>query len=64
MQAALADQGRYLLLYSTAAASLGAAGHGAHALASAYQDGLSESQDDARLHTVCIPSAAFGDTGR
>ncbi|KPY86102.1 Yersiniabactin polyketide/non-ribosomal peptide synthetase [Pseudomonas syringae pv. tagetis] len=64
LQAALADQGRYLLLYSSAAASLGAAGQGAHALASAYLDGLAESQVDARLHTVSIAWGAWGETGR
>ncbi|ATV18445.1 type I polyketide synthase [Pseudomonas syringae] len=64
LQTALADQGRYLLLYSSAAASLGAAGQGAHAVASAYLDGLAESQTDARLHTVSIAWGAWGETGR
>ncbi|WP_230848340.1 beta-ketoacyl reductase, partial [Pseudomonas savastanoi] len=64
LQTALADQGRYLLLYSSAAASLGAAGQGAHALASAYLDGLAESRVDTRLHTVSIAWGAWGETGR
>ncbi|EPN58151.1 yersiniabactin polyketide/non-ribosomal peptide synthetase, partial [Pseudomonas syringae pv. actinidiae ICMP 19096] len=37
---------------------------GAHALASAYLDGLAESQTDARLHTVSIAWGAWGETGR
>ncbi|MBI6855834.1 alpha/beta fold hydrolase [Pseudomonas cichorii] len=64
LQTALADQGRYLLLYSSAAASLGAPGQGAHALASAYLDGLAESSPGARLRTISIAWGAWGEIGR
>ncbi|MBX8607373.1 alpha/beta fold hydrolase [Pseudomonas cichorii] len=64
LQTALADQGRYLLLYSSAAASLGAPGQGAHALASAYLDGLAESSPGASLRTISIAWGAWGEIGR
>ncbi|WCM94110.1 SDR family oxidoreductase [Acidovorax sp. NCPPB 2350] len=60
-----ANQGRYLLLYSSAAAALGAAGQGAHALASAYLDGLALAQGPDTLPTVVsIAWGAWGETGR
>ncbi|MEE4149489.1 SDR family NAD(P)-dependent oxidoreductase [Pseudomonas viridiflava] len=61
---ALAEQGRYLLLYSSAAASLGAPGQGAHALASAWLDGLAESRPGTSLRTLSIAWGAWGETGR
>ncbi|RMQ40900.1 bactin polyketide/non-ribosomal peptide synthetase [Pseudomonas cichorii] len=64
LQSALADQGRYLLLYSSAAASLGAPGQGAHALASAYLDGLAESSPQSGLRTISIAWGAWGEVGR
>ncbi|MBX8601220.1 alpha/beta fold hydrolase [Pseudomonas cichorii] len=64
LQNALADQGRYLLLYSSAAASLGAPGQGAHALASAYLDGLAEATPDSNLRTISIAWGAWGEIGR
>ncbi|MFJ4142891.1 polyketide synthase [Pseudomonas sp. NPDC089734] len=64
LQNALADQGRYLLLYSSAAASLGASGQGAHALASAYLDGLAEANPKASLRTLSIAWGAWGEIGR
>ncbi|CAD0330451.1 type I polyketide synthase [Xanthomonas hortorum] len=60
-----AHHGRYLLLYSSAAAALGAAGQGAHALASAYLDGLALAQDPNTLpKVISIGWGAWGDTGR
>lgn len=57
--------GRYLLLYSSAAAALGAAGQGAHALASAYLDGLALAhRNDASPTVVSIGWGAWGETGR
>ena len=64
LQHALADGGRYLLLYSSAAASLGAPGQGAHALASAYLDGLAEAQCADGLRTLSIAWGAWGEVGR
>ncbi|WP_265670187.1 acyltransferase domain-containing protein [Verminephrobacter eiseniae] len=59
------NHGRYLLLYSSAAAALGAAGQGAHALASAYLDGLALAQSPDTLPTVVsIAWGAWGETGR
>ncbi|WP_042628072.1 type I polyketide synthase [Burkholderia plantarii] len=56
---------RYLLLYSSAAATLGAPGQAAHALASGYLDGLADAQRPAELPTVIsIAWGAWGDTGR
>ncbi|PPT74829.1 type I polyketide synthase, partial [Xanthomonas arboricola] len=60
-----ANRGRYLLLYSSAAAALGAAGQAAHALASAYLDGLALAQDQSGLpQVVSIAWGAWGETGR
>ncbi len=60
-----AQHGRYLLLYSSAAAPLGAAGQGAHAFASAYLDGLAFAHRDSTLPTVVsIAWGAWGETGR
>ncbi len=57
--------GRYLLLYSSAAASLGAAGQAAHAMASAYLDGLAEGQaGKPGPATIAIAWGAWGETGR
>ncbi|MEF9898129.1 MAG: SDR family NAD(P)-dependent oxidoreductase [Pseudomonas sp.] len=64
LQQALAAQGRYLLLYSSAAASLGAPGQGAHALASAYLDGLAESSLDQPLRVLSLAWGAWGEVGR
>ncbi|NWB89993.1 type I polyketide synthase [Pseudomonas agarici] len=64
LQEALAEQGRYLLLYSSAAASLGAPGQGAHALASAYLDGLAEATVDQPLRTLSLAWGAWGEVGR
>jgi len=58
----------YLLLYSSAAAALGSAGQAAHALASAYLDGLayqSATRDDQQSVTVVsIGWGAWGESGR
>ncbi|MGG1953393.1 type I polyketide synthase [Ralstonia solanacearum] len=60
-----AHGGRYLLLYSSAAAALGAPGQGAHALASAYLDGLAEAQASAEAPTViAVAWGAWGEAGR
>ena len=57
--------GRYLLLYSSAAASLGAAGQAAHAMASAYLDGLAEAQAGrSGPATIAIGWGAWGEAGR
>ncbi|MHC6227397.1 SDR family oxidoreductase [Pseudomonas sp. X10] len=64
LQEALQQDGRYLLLYSSAAASLGAPGQGAHALASAYLDGLADTPASEGLHTVSIAWGAWGEIGR
>ncbi|MDF0732205.1 SDR family oxidoreductase [Pseudomonas entomophila] len=64
LQAALQEGGRYLLLYSSAAASLGAPGQGAHALASAYLDGLADTQAHGALRTLSIAWGAWGEVGR
>lgn len=56
--------GRYLLLYSSAAAALGAAGQGAHALASAYLDGLAQSAPASSAPAVIsLAWGAWGETG-
>jgi yersiniabactin nonribosomal peptide/polyketide synthase len=58
-------RGRYLLLYSSSAAALGSPGQGAHALASAYLDGLAEQQASAAAPaTIAIAWGAWGETGR
>ncbi|THF65005.1 SDR family NAD(P)-dependent oxidoreductase [Pseudothauera nasutitermitis] len=59
----------YLLLYSSAAAALGSAGQAAHALASAYLDGLAHeaaTSDGGRkaVTVVAIGWGAWGETGR
>ncbi len=60
-----AHDGRYLLLYSSAAAALGAPGQGAHALASAYLDGLAQAQASGDTPTVIsIAWGAWGEVGR
>lgn len=60
----LAHQGRYLLLYSSAAAALGAAGQGAHALASAYLDGLAQSAPaGSALTVISMAWGAWADVG-
>lgn len=56
---------RYLLLYSSAAATLGAPEQGAHALASGYLDGLADAQRDAAGPAViAISWGAWDDLGR
>lgn len=62
---------RYLLLYSSAAAALGAAGQGAHAFASGYLDGLAQQAagwqaEDAgpALMVASIAWGAWGEVGR
>lgn len=64
-----ADAHSYLLLYSSAAAALGSAGQAAHALASAYLDGLAyqaATADGGRkaVTVVAIGWGAWGETGR
>lgn len=59
----------YLLLYSSAAAALGSAGQAAHALASAYLDGLAHqaATTDRGRQAVMVLSigwGAWGETGR
>jgi len=58
----------YLLLYSSAAAALGSAGQAAHALASAYLDGLAyqaTTRDGQKCVTVVsIGWGAWGESGR
>ncbi|WP_342310532.1 beta-ketoacyl synthase N-terminal-like domain-containing protein [Burkholderia pyrrocinia] len=56
---------RYLLLYSSAAAALGATGQAAHALACAYLDGLADARRDADAPAVvAIAWGAWSDAGR
>lgn len=60
---------RYLLLYSSAAAALGSVGQAAHALASAYLDGLAHqaATTDRSQQAVTVLSigwGAWGETGR
>lgn len=57
-------QSRYLLLYSSAAASLGAAGQCGHAFASAWLDGLALAHADAQPTVISIAWGAWGETGR
>jgi len=56
----------YLLLYSSAVVALGRVGQAAHALASAYLDGLAHeaAAQDNRLTVVSIGWGAWGETGR
>ncbi|WP_207004251.1 type I polyketide synthase [Trinickia mobilis] len=57
--------GRYLLLYSSSAAALGAPGQGAHALASAYLDGLAQAHEAVSAPaTVTVAWGAWGEAGR
>ncbi|WP_220701755.1 type I polyketide synthase [Brenneria goodwinii] len=66
----LVEAGRqsFLLLYSSAAAALGSAGQAAHALASAYLDGLAYAEaakgDENRVMVVSLAWGAWGETGR
>lgn len=57
--------GRYLILYSSAAATLGAPGQSAHALACGYTDGLAQqfSTLDAPK-TLSVAWGAWGESGR
>ncbi|STB57590.1 Erythronolide synthase, modules 1 and 2 [Citrobacter koseri] len=57
--------GRYLILYSSAAATLGAPGQSAHALACGYLDGLAQqfSPLDAPK-TLSVAWGAWGESGR
>lgn len=57
--------GRYLILYSSAAATLGAPGQSAHALACGYPDGLAQqfSTLDAPK-TLSVARGAWGESGR
>lgn len=57
--------GRYLILYSSAAATLGASGQSAHALACGYLDGLAQqfSTLDAPK-TLSVAWGAWGESGR
>ncbi|VEA76758.1 polyketide synthase [Salmonella enterica subsp. arizonae] len=57
--------GRYLILYSSAAATLGAPGQSAHALACGYLDGLAQqfSTLDAPK-TLSVAWGAWGESGR
>ncbi|WP_342586468.1 SDR family NAD(P)-dependent oxidoreductase [Methylobacterium tarhaniae] len=54
----------YLVLYSSAAAALGARGQGAHALASAHLDGLAERARTSGLAVVSVAWGAWGEIGR
>ncbi|WP_169734033.1 polyketide synthase [Zymobacter palmae] len=55
---------RYLVLYSSAAAALGARGQGAHALACGYLDGLAQRTLSSPLCTLSIAWGAWGESGR
>ncbi|WP_172966049.1 type I polyketide synthase [Cupriavidus pauculus] len=63
--AALADaRARYVLLYSSAAATLGSPGQGAHALASGYLDGLALRARTGGMAVVSIAWGAWAGAGR
>ncbi|KVK87314.1 type I polyketide synthase [Burkholderia sp. MSMB1498] len=56
---------RYLVCYSSAAAALGAPGQGAHALASAYLDGLADAHaGDETPSVISVAWGAWGEAGR
>ncbi|WP_142475095.1 yersiniabactin polyketide synthase HMWP1 [Klebsiella oxytoca] len=56
---------RYLILYSSAAAALGAPGQSAHALACGYLDGLARQHtSDDTPKTITIAWGAWGESGR
>ncbi|MCX8966953.1 SDR family NAD(P)-dependent oxidoreductase [Erwinia psidii] len=57
------DQTAWLLLYSSAAATLGSAGQAAHALACAYLDGLAYASRGERVRVISIAWGAWGETG-
>ena len=60
-----AHQSQYLLLYSSAAAALGAPGQAAHAFASGYLDGLAqEHAGSAALLVTAVAWGAWADAGR
>ncbi|MFJ5483609.1 polyketide synthase [Pectobacterium actinidiae] len=62
----VADRKSYLLLYSSAAATLGSAGQAAHALASAYLDGLAyaaAADNERRVMVVSLAWGAWGEAG-
>lgn len=57
-------QPAWLLLYSSAAATLGSAGQAAHALASAYLDGLALAASDGPLRVISVAWGAWGESGK
>lgn len=65
MQTLRNHDGRYLILYSSAAATLGAPGQSAHALACGYLDGLAQqfSTLDAPK-TLSVAWGAWGESGQ
>jgi yersiniabactin nonribosomal peptide/polyketide synthase len=57
-------QAQYLILYTSAAAAMGASGQGAHAFANAWLDGLALSQAGQSLPLICsIAWGAWRETG-
>ncbi|WP_019448446.1 type I polyketide synthase [Cupriavidus sp. BIS7] len=55
---------RYLLLYSSAAATLGTPGQGAHALASGYLDGMALRETSGSMAVISLVWGAWGEIGR
>jgi len=56
-------QSRYLLLYSSAAAALGTPGQAAHAMASAYLDGLAQERTTSAPLVMALAWGAWGEAG-
>ncbi|ECA1950216.1 yersiniabactin polyketide synthase HMWP1 [Salmonella enterica subsp. enterica serovar Virchow] len=65
LQTLRSHNGRYLILYSSAAATLGAPGQSAHALACGYLDGLAlQSASSEAPKTLSVAWGAWGESGR